>query len=127
MNSPEELVKSFIVDYKIWNDDSSIIYNKNRSDGMEEAENNYQRLIEKYCDPEVTVQGISFGSESTHSLDQEKIVKTVQKGNVALIHSKHIDADDFESDYEYHLKIVNGSWMLSSILYVDADGKYECL
>ena len=62
-----------------------------------------------------------------HSLEQEKIVKISQKDKAALVQTKHIDEDDFVSNYEYHLKVINGSWRISSVLYVDEDGKTECL
>jgi hypothetical protein len=34
---------------------------------------------------------------------------------------------DFVSDYEYHLVREGNEWRITSLLYVDADGKYECL
>ncbi|WP_170176702.1 NTF2 fold immunity protein [Litorilituus sediminis] len=127
MKTPEELVKSFISDYEKWNNESCANYKNDKINGMKNATNNYQLLIDKYCVSTLSPQGVAFGSESTHSLEQEKIVESSKKGNQAIIHSQHKDIHDFVSTYEYHLKVIDGCWRLTSVLYVDNDGKYECL
>ncbi|TEW51679.1 hypothetical protein [Psychromonas algicola] len=127
MESPEQLVRSFIVDYKIWNDESIIIDQRDEIKGMDIAEDNYKLLIEKYCLPSVVPQGVAYASDSAHCLDEEVILQVIIDNNKATVITQHTDADDFISDYEYHLTLTDNGWKLLSLLYVDEDEKLESL
>ena len=45
MESPEQLVRSFITAYKIWNDESIIIDQRDEIRGMDIAEDNYKLFL----------------------------------------------------------------------------------
>ena len=130
MNSPENLVKKFILAYESWND-ASFLASKNGENGryesMKIATESYQILINTYCSKNVIPQGISFGSKSNHCLESEKIISSALSDDKAVIATKNTDTNGFVSDHEYHFEKENNEWKLRSLLYVDEDGQYECL
>ena len=127
MESPEQLVRSFITAYKIWNDESIIIDQRDEIRGMDIAEENYKLLIEKYCLPSVVPRGVAYASDSAHCLDEEAILQVIIDNKKATVITQHTDADNFISDYEYHLTLTDNGWKLFSLLYVDEEEKLESL
>ena len=128
MDLPEQVVNNFIIAYKAWNDKAYKLDDKDEDHAMAWAEEAYTNMIRQFCDDSVVPQGISFGSDSSHSPSEETIVEVIEDdANLITIKTKHVDETNFTSDYEYILGRENGIWLLNSLLYVDNDGKYECL
>lgn len=125
LNNPSKLTIEFIKDYKKWNDFAYNLSQTNTND--EKIEIEYKKIISKYCQSSKTHQGISYGSNSNHCPDQEKIIKEVIKKNKAIITTKFRDKefDYLESDYEYHFIKVDEKWFLEEIYLIDEEGKYE--
>ena len=100
MNSPENLVKNFILAYESWND-ASFLASKNGENGryesMKIAKESYQILINTYCSKNVIPQGISFGSKSNHCLESEKIISSALSDYKAVIATKNTDTNGFVS------------------------------
>jgi hypothetical protein len=127
MSKPDEVIRAFIRDFKIWNDESYEASEKDEELGMDFADQEYDVLINKYCKKTVSPQGVAYGSDSSHCPEREIIVTLTQYNEKAIVITKHTDEDDFVTDYEYHLELVSGDWKLISLKYVDLDSKYECL
>ena len=122
LNTPSKLTIEFIKDYKKWND---LAYSLNQNGKEYEIiEKEYKKIISKYCLEGKIHQGISFGSDSNHCPEREKI-----KTDKAIITTKFKDKmfDYLESDYEYHYIKVNDKWYLEEIYLIDEEGKYEGL
>jgi len=127
---PEELVKVFISDYDTWNRYSYQMSERDGVAGIEAAEAAYAELSRKYCLPGQVHQPISFGSDSSHDSEREAIVDVTSTEGSSLVrtrHTKTVGSVVITHDHEFHLKRTGGRWYLTSVLYVDKDGKYEGL
>lgn len=128
--SPESLVNQFIVDYRQWNDKAVQLDSKRpNGEGVKQAEIEYSKLLKKYCLPGFKGQQISFGSESTHQPELEKIVSNTTSKVKAIVktQAKSNEVDSFIADYEYHLIYKSERWYLEEVFYMDSEGKYESL
>jgi len=125
---PSEITMEFIKDFKNWND---YAYNLSleKSDNDEQIEQEYKKIISKFCKENKTHQGISFGSHSNHSPEFEKITKAIVKKESAIIKTKFIDPNNSfrNANYEYHFVKIENKWFLEEVYLVDKDGKYEGL
>ena len=133
MNTPAQTVLQFIVAYHDWNDRASS-HSKVYENGSEAArsaiqaaEHEYSELINRFCMDSVTPQPISFGDDPMHGPASETIEHTDIDGETAIVRTKNIGMHDFVSEYEYHLKHSGDQWRIDSVLYMDEDGKHECL
>ncbi len=126
-NDPSKLTIEFIKDYKKWND---YAYNLSQTKNNDEnIEKEYKKIISKYCQLGKIHQGISFGSDSNHCPEKEKISKEIIKTNSAIIKTKFKDPKNSfrDADYEYHFIKIENNWFLEEVYLVDEDGKYEGL
>ncbi len=133
MNEPNSTVLSFIRKYFDWNARSNERCKALANGSVESqqaiatSEMEYAELVSEFCTDSVTPQPISFGDDPMHSPDSE-IIKSVDiAGANAVVRTANTGAYNFVSDYEYHLQHVNNQWRIESVLYVDEDGRYECL
>lgn len=127
---PTEMIRAFISDYETWNQYATATDERDAALGMAAAESANKVLMRKYCPPGCNHQPISFGSRSAHSSTQEEIVSADSAGEASLVRTRHTRVTGsltMTDDYEYHLKRIDGRWYVVSVLYVDAEGKYECL
>lgn len=127
---PEEFVRAYIADYERWNTYACEAVEQFGNGGIAAAEFAYAGLLGRYCPLGLSHQPIAFGSRSTHSSLNEAIVNTEPEPDGCLVktcHTRTVGALTMEDDYEYHLKSADGRWFLTSVLYVDQDGKYEGL
>ncbi|HAS6309398.1 TPA: hypothetical protein I7213_22250 [Vibrio vulnificus] len=130
--SPRLLVKSYLIDYKDWNDKAYKLRKAevNHSGGaMQLANELYKKnILSKYCQSDFVGEPIAFGSESSHDPENETIVTEEIIENRAIITTKHTNSTGFVADYEYRMiKSNNGKWFLEAVDYVDSDGKYPGL
>lgn len=126
-NDPSKLTIEFIKDYKKWND---YAYNLSQTKNNDEnIEKEYKKIISKYCQLGKIHQGISFGSDSNHCPEKEKISKEIIKKNSAIIKTKFKDPKNsfLDAEYEYHFIKIENNWFLEEVYLVDEDGKYEGL
>src|SRR5262245_62007915 len=127
---PDEVVKQFIAAHQAWN---NAAFDRSKASGRDDetavriSSKEYDDLIARFCAPSVTPQGISYSSQPRHTLDGESVESVAIDGRAAIVRTKHIDHYNRVSEYEYHLLVTNGEWRITSLLYVDKDGKYECL
>lgn len=114
-----EIVRSYIRDYKEWNkfavDNSD--FSGNSNDDVIYAK--YKKMIDKQF------QGLSWDGRSY----EEEIISVIEAGNVGLVKTRQTDADDYESEYEYHFVKIGQSWKLEEVYYIDCFNgkKYESL
>jgi hypothetical protein len=87
----------------------------------------YDALMNHFCAETVQRQGYSVGDDSAHDAQREKIVSLSVTGPKAVVRTKLTRDSGFTLDYEYQLVSQAGSWRLASLLYVDGEGRYECL
>ena len=126
-NDPSKLTIEFIKDYKKWND---YAYNLSQTKNNDEnIEKEYKKIISKYCQLGKIHQGISFGSDSNHCPEKEKISKEIIKKNSAIIKTKFKDPKNsfLDAEYEYHFIKIENNWFLEEVFLVDKEGKYEGL
>lgn len=126
-NDPSKLTIEFIKDFKKWND---YAYNLSQTKNNDEnIEKEYKKIISKYCQLGKIHQGISFGSDSNHCPEKEKISKEIIKKNSAIIKTKFKDQKNSfrDADYEYHFIKIENNWFLEEVYLVDEDRKYEGL
>jgi len=132
-SAPAQVVRAFIVAYHLWNDAAIQRENARSQAGhetigaIETANVEYGKLIRRFCAATVVPQGCSYGDRSMHEPNRERIEVVTISGSEALIQTRQIDEYEFVSNYEYHLVQQAGEWRIASLLYVDEDGKYECL
>jgi Putative lumazine-binding len=94
---------------------------------LDVARREYRELVARFCAESVEPQPISFGDDVMHDPEREFIESVDIQGSSATVRTKHRGLYDYVSDYEYHLVQQAGGWRIASVLYVDGDGKYECL
>lgn len=125
--TPSEITKSFIIDYKSWNDLAQSHFEKEKADI--EIEKAYQKIISKYCQAGKKHQPLAFGSESIHHPEHEQIINEKIKGNKAIVKTEYKKSEPVKitDHYEYHFIKINNQWYLEEVYYVDEDGKYEGL
>ena len=62
-----------------------------------------------------------------HHPTRESVESTSETAGGAVVRTRHVGQFEFVSEYEYHLVRESGGWRIASVLYLDADGGYECL
>ncbi|MGV3697977.1 NTF2 fold immunity protein [Flavobacterium sp.] len=127
--SPEEITKNFIKEHKVWNDNAFQLHDLNNPLAHNIAEKEYKALIEKYCVPNKVYQNLAFGNPSTHSPEEETIMKSKINQNKAIVETKFKDKnfDYLINYYEYHFVLTNGTWLLEEVYFIDDEGKYPGL
>ena len=92
------------------------------------AKATYVELIREWCVPDLTPQPISYGSDPNHCPNAEQLVAAAAiTGNLCRVRTKYTDSTGFTSDYEYHLRLIDGAWLIEQLYYVDKSAKYEML
>lgn len=94
---------------------------------METAQENYNSLIREWCVPDLTPQPISYGNDPNHDPDTERLVSASTTEDRCRVRTQHTDSTGFVSDYEYHLRLTDGKWLVENLFYVDESDKYEML
>ncbi len=129
--TPSEITKSYMSDYKTWNDLAQSQYEEEgeKEKAKREIEEAYQQLITKYCQAGKKHQPLAFGSESIHHPEHEKIISEKIKGNKAIVKTEYKKSEPVKitDHYEYHFIKIGSQWFLEEVYYVDEDGKYEGL
>lgn len=91
------------------------------------AQQAFQTLVREWCVPELKPQPISFSSQPHHNPDTEEILSAALNRTDCRVRTRHSDLSGFASDYEYHLKRIDGKWRVSQLYYLDDAEKYESL
>lgn len=128
-DSPEALVRQFIADYQQWSDRASARQADNAPlQSMDLAQQEYARLLAKFCLPGFQGQPIAFSSPASHGTAYEQILSSSRTADRALVKTRAISpGEGFAADYHYHLIFSGRRWYLSEVFYVDQDGQYESL
>ena len=129
---PAETVKAFIAAYHAWQDAAFARSQAADADGLARArkitiEEHDKQLVARFYAPTVVPQSPTYGTYSMHDLARETIESVSVDGAKAIVITKHNEVSGLASQYEYHLSVIDGAWKLTSLLYVDTEGKYECL
>lgn len=128
-NTPQEITKEFIKDYKVWNDNVYQLQNSKNPMMYEIAEKSYKELIQNYCVPNKLYQNLAFGSKASHTPEEESITESKIEQNKAIVKTtfKDIDFDFIINYYEYHFVFLSDKWLLEEVYLVDEEGKYPGL
>jgi hypothetical protein len=89
------------------------------SAAMDAAESAYMSLVRNWCVPGVTPQPVSYGSDPSHSPDTEHLLGAATADDHCSVRTRHTKSSGFSSDYEYHLRLVGGEWLIENLFYVD--------
>ena len=133
VKTPEHCVRQFIGAHSSWETRANARVNQLQPGTLEyqsavaEAEAEYVELISKLCATSVIRQNISFGDDLMHSASRESVESIVESAGDAVVRTRHVGLHGFTSEYEYRLVRLEGEWRIASLLYVDAEGAYECL
>lgn len=129
MNTPTELTKEFISDYKKWNDFAFASKESNDENMEYKIEKMYDDLILKFCSPEKKYQGLAYGSNSDHCPKQELITEEIINAGKAIVKTKFTNEkfSFIKHDFEYHFILNEHKWILEELYLVDDDGKYKAL
>jgi hypothetical protein len=92
-----------------------------------QAEAEYEELVSRFCTSAVVRQNISFGDDPMHDPNRESVGAVSETADAAVVRTRHVGLLDFISEYEYRLLQEPHGWRIASVLYLDADGGYECL
>jgi hypothetical protein len=129
---PDTLVRAFMAAHRDWEAYAWQVNERDPNTGgaMEAAQLAYETLSKAFCVPGHRHEPIAFGNKPTHDPARETIVASDRHGDQCVVstrHDKEIAGLMLTSNYEYHLKKVDGRWFVTSVLYVCDDGKYEGL
>jgi hypothetical protein len=127
MQLAEERVLSFIHDYEQWNGAACAITKRGSLDKFDEAEKEHEKLVSKYYHPRVKPQGISYGSNSSHSIESESVTDVEAVSDDKAIVTTLKQEDGYTVTHKYHLEKYLNEWRLTSLLYVEGRHSYECL
>jgi hypothetical protein len=94
---------------------------------MNQAKVEYKELVSRFCAAAVVHQNISFSDDSMHDPVRESVGAVSETADGAIIRTRHVSLRGFISEYEYRLVREADGWRIVSVLYLDADGGYECL
>ena len=133
MKTPESIVQLFIHTHAEWNRRSNERCKTLRpgstedQHAMETAKSEYNEIIKRFGSKNVVPQPISFGDNPMHDPERESIESTAIDGASVTVRTRHVDIHDLVSIYEYRLVQESNEWRISSLLYNDEKGSYECL
>ena len=126
--TPEETVMSFVRAHNTW---ENMANRRAKELGFgsagQIATQEYRQLISQLCTASVKPQPISFGNPPKHHPELETIQSVSTDGTKAIVATKYVDSNGFESRYEYCLAQEAERWRIDSLLYVDDEEKLECL
>ena len=94
---------------------------------MSMAIETHTALVREWCVPDFVSQPIAYGSEPKHHPETEQLVSAAHVGDLCRVRTRHVGSTGFASDYEYHLRLIDGNWLIEQLYYVDEEGKYEML
>ena len=133
MKPPETIVRSFLHAHAEWNQRSNERCKTLRPGSadyqraMETAKSEYDDIIQQLGSKTVVPQPISFGDDAMHDPERETIESVDIDRSTASVGTRHIGMHELVSTYEYRLVQESSEWRISSLLYNDDDGSYECL
>jgi hypothetical protein len=134
MNTPSEAVLAFIAAHHAWEAAANARIRSlpgsnspEHQSAIEVASREYSELVSRFCATSVKTQGVCYGDDGMHHPERETVESLSVAGQLAIVRTKHVGLRDFVSEYEYHLVQESAEWRVASLLYVDQDGKYECL
>jgi hypothetical protein len=129
----EQCVRQFIAALTAWevraNDRAKLLRAGSAAyfSAVAQAEAEYDELVSRLCSAAVVRQNISFGDEPMHDPERESVESVSESGDGAIVRTRHVGLHGFVSEYEYRLVREADVWRVASLLYLDADGGYECL
>ncbi len=133
MDGPEQCVRLFIAAHSAWEARANERAKRSRFWSAEyeaavaQAEAEYDELLSRFCAAAVVRQNVSFGDDPMHDSIRESVGAVSETAGGAVVRTRHVGLHDYVSEYEYHLVREADGWRISSILYLDADGEYDCL
>ena len=129
MKTVSELTKSFIVEYKNWNDFAYKLNNVDSEKSHYKIGKMYDDIILKYCGSEKKYQGLAYGSDSNHCPEQEQVLKELIETSKAIVFTKFVNKkfNFLSHNYEYHFTLVDHKWILDEVYLVDDNGKHKSL
>jgi hypothetical protein len=130
---PDEVVRAFLIEYTQWNDASFARYQEGGDPwvAIDEAEQTYQQLLDKFCRPGFAGEPVSYSSHSSHDPELETIEDVRVSGASAVVETLKVELPNIPgavSRREYRLSFDEGRWYIEAVDFIDADGsKYPGL
>jgi len=132
-DTPEALVTAYLEAFTAWNDaafaKSDAASAEEKSAAMDWASAAYAEMISAFAVPGTKLQGVAFGSASSHLPGAEQIIQTEFDRDRAVVKTVYTNPEfDFlKSRYEYELSFEEGRWWFTQVYFTDDDGRYPCL
>lgn len=116
----EMLVIKFISDYEAWNHFAAKHIGANDKDIDDAIYTKYKAIINTYCLPNKTFQGLAYSSESNHQAAKETIesIELDETDNSkAVVETKMPDSQGNPDFYSYQCILKDEKWYLDEIYY----------
>ena len=117
---PQAITAAFLRDHTAWNAFASGHYEATES--FDEAEAAYRRLVDLYCGPQKSHQGIAFGSDPNLDPERSKILGEREEDGRRIVRMLHTNDFDFEALYDFVFVQRDGRWWLDEFYYYDDYG-----
>ncbi|MEL6672370.1 MAG: NTF2 fold immunity protein [Bacteroidota bacterium] len=124
LSTPAATVKSFIQAYQSWNDEAFLLKKGTAPEDLESVnekiEAGYAAFIQQFCIRDFNALSYSYGSQSAHRIEVEKIVKEMVEESIAILSTESGTKDQYDfAQYQYHLQKVGDQWRINKLLWWD--------
>ncbi|WP_226700051.1 hypothetical protein [Qipengyuania gaetbuli] len=119
-SEPRDIVAAFLRDHTAWNAFAREHYD--RTGDYTVAETAYRRLIDLYCGPQKSHQGIVFSSNARYDAERSEILEEREEDGRSIVTIRHTGANDFVTVHEFAFVARDGRWWLQELFYYDDYG-----
>ena len=117
---PKAMVVAFFEDHTAWNAFARDHYDRTKD--FAEAEKAYRRLIDLYCGPDKTHQGITFSSDPSYDADRTEILDEREEEGRRIVKTRHTTDNGFVAIHEFVFVRRRDRWWLDEVYYYDDYG-----
>lgn len=118
---PKAMVAAFLRDHTAWN--AFARDNYDRTKDVTEAEVAYRRLIDLYCGPAKSHQGITFGTDPSYDAERSEILEEREEDDRRIVNVRHTNDFDFVAVHDFVFVHRDGRWWLEEVYYYDDYGE----
>lgn len=93
----------------------------------EMARSTHAALIREWCVPDLTPQPIAFGGDPMHGPESERILSAALTEDRCRVRTQHVTSSGFQTNYEYHMRLIDGAWRFEQLYFVDESELFEML
>ena len=117
---PRDIVAAFLRDHTAWNAFAREHYD--RTGDYTAPETAYRRLIDLYCGPQKSHQGIVFSSNARYDAQRSEILEEREEDGRRIVTIRHTGANEFVTVHHFAFVKSDGRWRLEELYYYDDYG-----